>query len=121
LIPRRLGIEVTKAEQASFAARIQRGAAQKEALTTKLGMLAERLRNTYITIKKRAHDDDRLYGAVSADEVIEALKEKDFSLTRKQIQFDRAIKTTGEHRFKVKLTSKLSPEVNIKVVGTSDS
>lgn len=120
LIPRKMAVEVKPSEEAFFRAKSQKEHTNREEATTRLGMLAERIGNLHLTISKRSHDDGKLYGAVSADEVIEALKSKDVSVTRKQILFDRAVKSVGEHKIKIKLNAKLTPELTLKVSASSE-
>jgi large subunit ribosomal protein L9 len=88
----------------------------REVLSSKAALLAERIRNMVVKIKKRAHDDGKLYGSVGADEVVALLKEKDVVINKKQVEFPKHIKHTGEHKVVIKLSSKLKPELTVKVV-----
>lgn len=89
---------------------------QQSIIASNTSMLAERLRNANITIKAKAHDDGKLYGAVSAADLVEPLKNKGFSVSKKQIEFPKSIKALGDHTATIKLSSKLMPEINIKVI-----
>lgn len=116
LIPQGVAKIVTEKEKVFLSQVVKNKTVKKEVIATKIGMLAEKIRSTHVSIKKRAHDDGKLYGAVSADEIIEALKAKDIIVNKKQIEFEKTVKTTGEHVIFVKLNSKLRPELNIKVI-----
>lgn len=117
LIPRGLAKEVKDAEMSFYQSRVVQQKIVAEAITSKVAMLAERIKNMHVTIKKTVHDDGKLYGAISADEIVELLKEKEVVIDRKQIEFDKAIKATGEHTVTVKLSSKFKPKLTVKVVG----
>lgn len=119
LFPHKLAVKVDKGQEEFFKNKIAKVAAAKEVVSTKMGMLAERIKSMHLTIKKRVHDDGKLYGSVSADELIDLLKAKDVVADRKQIVFGKTIKAVGEHAVGVKLTSKLIPEFTLKVVGES--
>lgn len=116
LFPHKLAVKVEKTEEEFYKNKVKKAEVAKEIVSTKLGMLAERIKSTHISLKKRVHDDGRLYGAVSADEIVELLKAKDISANRKQIVFAKSIKTTGEHSVGIKLNAKLIPEFTLKVV-----
>jgi large subunit ribosomal protein L9 len=85
-------------------------------LNSKVAMLAERLKSTHLTITARSHDNGKLYGSIGSDEIVELLKGKDVTVNKKQIVFGKAIRSVGEHKVIVKLSSKLQPQVLVKVV-----
>ena len=117
LFPHKLAVKVEKAQEEFFKNKVVKAEKVKEVISSKLGMLAERIKTMHLTIKKRVHDDGKLYGSVSADELVDLLKAKDVVANRKQIVFGKSIKATGEHSVGVKLTAKLIPEFTLKVVG----
>ncbi len=116
LIPRKLAIKVTAEGMSFFKAKEKTANASKAVLGSKTAMLAERIKNMHITVKKRAHDGGKLYGAIGADDIVELLKEKEISVNKKQIEFPKAVKAVGEHKIIIRLSSKLKPELNLKVV-----
>ena len=115
LIPRKLALKVTEENRKFFESKVKKIEIDKKALKSKVAMLAERIRNMHLTIKEKTHDQGKLYGAVGADEVVELLKQKDISVNKKQIEFTKAIKSTGEHKVIVRLSSKLKPELTLTV------
>ncbi len=116
LFPHKLAVKVEKSEEEFFKKKVIKAAVVKEVINSKLGMLAERIKSIHLSIKKRVHDDGKLYGSISADEIVELLKTKDIVADRKQIVFGKSIKATGEHAVGVKLNAKLVPEFSLKVV-----
>ena len=58
-----------------------------------------------IVIKKKAYKNGKLYAAISAEEVLEALKKLGFptpaNLNEKMIKFSEPIKTIGKHDAKI--------------------
>ncbi|KKQ32512.1 MAG: 50S ribosomal protein L9 [candidate division TM6 bacterium GW2011_GWF2_37_49] len=116
LFPRKLALEVTAGNEKKFVVKVLKKEAQTQAVSSKIGMLAERLKDMVLTVKEKTHDDGKLYGSVGAEEVVALLKEKDISVDRKQIEFAKSIKSVGEHKVTVKLSSKLKPQFTLKVV-----
>jgi large subunit ribosomal protein L9 len=117
LLPRKLATQMTKNDEAFLASRSKKVEVVKKVLTTKIAMLGERITNLHLTIQKRVHDTNKLYGSISADEIVELLAQKEISINRKQVDFSKAIKTIGEHKVMVRLSSKICPEFTLKVVG----
>lgn len=115
LFPRKLAAEVTADNEAFFKSKKQRENVAAEVLNSKVAMLAERIKSMHLTIKERVHDDGKLYGAIGADEIVDLLKQKEITVNKKQIEFDKSIKSVGEHRVTIKLTAKLKPQLTVKV------
>lgn len=88
----------------------------KSQVASKTSILCENIKKTSLTIKQKAHDDGKLYGAVPASLVAAELKSKGFSVSKSQIEFNKSIKKIGQYVVTVKLSSKLKPELNLKVI-----
>jgi len=120
LIPRKLAKKVTENEKAFFGKMEVKVNLNTQALSSKVAMLSERIKNMHLVVKERVHDDGKLYGAVGADEIVELLKKKDININRKQIEFKKAVRSIGEHKVIIKLSSKLKPELTLKVLSLND-
>jgi len=122
LFPRKLAVEVTPQNEKGFAARQKTVDKREEAIATKTSLLAERVKALKVVIATKAHEAEanagsaKLYGAVSAGDVVAALAEQGVVVAKSQIEFDKAIKTTGTHSVTVKLSTKLQPKFTLKVV-----
>ena len=117
LIPRKLAMKVTKANEKFLSSKAKKVVLNKEVLNSKVAILAERIRNINLKMKKRIHDDGKLYGSINAEDIVALLKEKDVRVSKKQIEFTKNIKHTGEHQVIIKLSSKLKPSLTLKVTG----
>lgn len=116
LLPRKLAVRVTEENLAFFQTKQKKEKVAAEVIASKAGMLAERIKELHLTIKEKTHDDGKLYGSVGADEIVELLKEKEISITKKQVEFPKTIKEVGDHKVTIKLSSKLKPQLTLKVV-----
>lgn len=116
LIPKGLAKEIQDAEMAFYKNRVVQQKVAAEVISSKAAMIAERIKTMQVTIKKTIHDDGKLYGSISADEIVDLLKEQDVTIDRKQILFDKTIKTTGEHSVVIKISPKLKPKLTVKVI-----
>jgi large subunit ribosomal protein L9 len=116
LLPRKLAIKVTKSDINFYKDRVTKKKVATEVLNSKAAMVAERIKSLHLTIKERAHDDGKLYGSVGAEEIVELLKAKDIKVNKKQIEFEKSVRAIGEHMVTIKLSSKLKPQLTLKVV-----
>ncbi len=123
LIPRKIAVEITPKNEAFYKNKELVIERRKEVVESKTSMLAERIKMLKITIKRKMHDDGKLYGSIGSAEIAEALTAEalaaGYSLTvgKSQIIIDKAIKAKGSYDVTVKLSNKLQPQ--IKVVVTS--
>ena len=116
LFPHKYAVQVTDKNASSFKVKIEAVKQKTEIISSKVAMLAEKIKTLHLTIKEKTHDDGKLYGSVGPDEIVELLKKNDISVNRKQIEFDKSVKSIGEHKVTVRLSSKLKPEFVLKVV-----
>ncbi|MBS1986324.1 50S ribosomal protein L9 [Candidatus Dependentiae bacterium] len=118
LIARKLGLEVTEKNEKSFEKRIRVVEQRNEVIATQTSLRAERIKSIKLTLKRKTHDDGKLYGSVSSGEVVDLLAEKGESVGKSQIEFDggKLIKATGTYEVTVKLSSKLQPKIKLSVV-----
>ncbi len=119
LFPRKLAVEVTDENAANFKVKIEAVKQKAEVINSKIAMLAEKIKTLHLAIKEKTHDDGKLYGSVGPDEIVELLKKNEIVVNRKQIEFEKSIKTVGDHKVTVKLSAKLKPQFTLKVSALS--
>lgn len=116
LFPRGLAIEITTENSVYYQDKIKKVEHRKEVVATKTSMLAERINSMHITIKRKMHNDGKLYGALGALEVVDELAREGVSISKSQVLFDKSIKSKGTFEATIKLTSRLQPKIKITVV-----
>jgi large subunit ribosomal protein L9 len=115
LLPRKLAVEINDGNRAFYAQKKIQEKVTQEVLSSKAAMTAERIKTLRLSIKERVHDDGKLYGAVGADEIVELLRSKDIVINKKQVEFDKSVKAVGEHKITIRISSKLKPQLTLKV------
>ncbi len=116
LIPRKLAVQVTKANEPFYKKRTRTVEDRKEAIASKTSMLAEKIGKIKLTLKRKTHDDGKLYGSVGQGEICDLLAEAGISVAKNKIIFDKSIKEKGSYKVTIKLTSTLQPKVTVTVV-----
>ena len=116
LIPRKLGVILTPANEAFYSKKIKHVEHKKESVESKSSMLAEKIKSLSLTLKRKMHDDGKLYGAVNRSEIVDLLSAKGIKVSKSQIEMDKAIKAKGDFELKIKLSSRLQPKVKLSIV-----
>ena len=116
LFPKKLAIKITPENEAFYAKRTKTIEKRKDVISSKTSMLAEKIKGTTITLVRKIHDDNRLYGSVGEGEIVDALAQAGISVSKNQVLFDKSIKEKGTHKVTIKLSSALQPQVTVKIV-----
>lgn len=116
LFARNLAIEVTEANADYFKNKIRVIEKRNQVIETKSSMLAERIKSMKLVLKRKMHDGDKLYGAISAHDIVELFAANGVSVSKSQVVFEKPIKNKGLFEIEIKLTSRLRPRVKVTIV-----
>jgi large subunit ribosomal protein L9 len=116
LIPQGIGIVVDKNNQKFFKTREKAVEHRKEVIATQTSMLAQKISSLDLVIKKKMHDDGKLYGAVNASDIADVLVEKGITVAKNQVIINKTIKTKGSYEVTIKLSSRLQPKIKVTVL-----
>jgi large subunit ribosomal protein L9 len=112
LVPRKLAQPATPAGIAESQRR--REAAERAAAeaAAKADETAALLRKTVLTISHQAGDDGRLFGSVTSQEIVDAIRQaRGVRLDKRRVQLEEAIKTTGTHMVTVEVADGVTTEI----------
>ncbi|MDH3259303.1 MAG: 50S ribosomal protein L9, partial [Deltaproteobacteria bacterium] len=76
----------------------------------KSGSLLEKVDGQEVIVRANVGEEGKLFGSVTSADIAEELGKLGFAIDRKQIVLDSAIKSIGEHRMKVRVSSGLFAE-----------
>jgi large subunit ribosomal protein L9 len=91
--------------------------AEFEAKIKALNELADKLKETKVTIKRKLGENGHLYGAVTKDDIAKALKDAGFELDKKMVEIKNAIKSVGLHEVSIKLGHSIYAKTQVEIVG----
>jgi large subunit ribosomal protein L9 len=77
--------------------------------------VAKRLQETPVTLKRKVGEQDKLYGSVTALDIVEALAARGLQLDRRTIDLAEPIKTVGDFEVPVKLHREIVGTARVKV------
>lgn len=89
---------------------------KRKKLLTEAKATAEKLNHTAISIRRRAGEDDKLFGSVTNRDIAAALAEDGFSLDRRDILLAEPIHAIGMFHVDVKLAMGVKAQVKVYVI-----
>ncbi len=117
LLPRNLAVPYNEATVALFEGRKAEIEARKEQKRKDSASLKEKLESAAIELKMPAAANGKLYGAVTAHVVAEALAKLGYEIERKRIEIPgSSIKTVGNFKATIKLYEAQTAEIHVAVV-----
>jgi large subunit ribosomal protein L9 len=121
LIPKKLAVHLTPENSAMYEQKKKSVEQRKEVIATATSMLAEKIKSIDLTIRRKMHDGDKLYGSISPAEIADLLADKGVKVAKNQVLFDKSIKQKGSYEITIKLSSRLQPKLKLIVLPESAS
>ena len=116
LLPRNLAVPYNEATVLMFEARKAEIEARKEQKRKDSASLKDKLEAAAVEVTMPAGANGKLYGAVSAHVIVEALAKLGFEIERKRIELPgAAIKSVGTYKVIIKLYEAQTAEVHVNV------
>ncbi len=116
LFPRNLAAQANEKQ-------VQQVEHQKRALTKKLAKVKaekeevkEKLEAVSLVIRRKAGENNKLFGSITNQDILDALIQKGFAVDRKQIELGGALKKLGSFKVPVRLMEGVTAEVNLSIV-----
>jgi large subunit ribosomal protein L9 len=104
LVPRKLAQPATPAAIAEAQRRREAAARAEEEEAARAEETATLLRKTVLTISHPAGDDGRLFGTVTAQEIVDAVRQaRGVKLDKRRVQLEEPIRSTGTHMVTVEI------------------
>jgi large subunit ribosomal protein L9 len=112
LVPRRLAQPATAGAIAESHRRREAAERAAEEAAAKAEETAALLRKTVLTISHQAGDDGRLFGSVTSQEIVDAIRQaRGVRLDKRRVQLEDAIKTTGTHMVTVEVADGVTADI----------
>lgn len=116
LFPRKLAIKATEANLKAWESRIEAIRLRKTEIFENAKALAEKLEGLEISIPAKSGEEDRLFGSVTSQNISDALGEKGFEISRRDIALDGTIKALGTYSVALKLHTDVTQQITVNVV-----
>ena len=78
-------------------------------------IIKKKIENLKISFKVKTGDQDRVFGSISAKQIVEELKNKGYEIDKKQIKIDNVISSLGFHNVDIELHKKVIATIKIEL------
>jgi large subunit ribosomal protein L9 len=116
LIPRKIAYQATESSVRQLEEEKKQHGRQLEKEKRTSEKLAAELEKVSITIQMKVGEEDKLFGSVTSQMVADSLKEKGFTIDKRQIELEDAIKALGIYNVGIKLPGGVNGKVKVWVV-----
>ncbi len=116
LLPQKLAAPVTEQALQRIEARKAKLQQEHEQRLESLRKLAEQLEKTSITIAVEANEQEKLYGSVTEQQVVEALAGNDLQIEREWVAIEEPIRELGVYSVEVNLAPEIKASLKVWVV-----
>ena len=116
LIPQGYAIIGSDSNKKMIAENIRQAAHKAEKIKQDAADIAEKIGELVLEIKTKAGESGKIFGAITALQVSDALKVKGFDIDRKKISFGSSIKELGEYTASLDLHKEVQHEIKVAVV-----
>ena len=82
---------------------------------TNMELLFKQLNKVTLKFELESGEDDKLFGSVTSQMIIDALADLGYTVDKKEIIIDESIKTLGNHFIHINLDYELKAKVKVKV------
>lgn len=116
LLPRKIAYAAHKGNLRALEEEKKTVAKKTEQELREAEALALELEKTSITIPVQVGEEDKIFGAVTAQMIADALQEKNFKIDKRRVELEEQIKTLGIYSVNIKLHPKVSSKIKVWVV-----
>lgn len=116
LLPYGKAIPVTRANKKQIESLRKRAEVRLQRLLENAQQIAARLETISIAFAVQTGPGGKMFGAITAQDLIKRLAEEGVELEKKQVNLYTPVKTLGRHSTKIKLHSDVSMEFEFEVV-----
>jgi large subunit ribosomal protein L9 len=115
LLPRKLAVEATPANLKNVEHLKRQRAKEEDRALEAAKATAARIEVLTLSVTARASEDGRLYGSVSAQDVLEFLEKNHVPVEKRRIQLDDPIKAVGDYQVPIRLLGDVTASLTVSV------
>ncbi len=116
LLPRKQALPITQANKKHVESLLKAREAREQKEFETARELGEKIGKISIAIAVKTGEGGKMFGAVTANDLIERLKEEGIELVKKQLGLAQPIKELGSHTAAIKLHADVEAELKFEVV-----
>ena len=119
LVPRKLAQPATKGALEEARRRMENAERAQQEAAERAEENAALLTKTVLTINQQAGEDGRLFGSVTAQDIVDAIRDaRDIRVDRRKVHLDEPIRNVGTHMVVVEVSDGVTATVKTMVVAS---
>jgi len=118
LFPQNLVMDVTKANMKVIEDEKKRETVKLAKLKGESEVLAAKIGKITVTISRQVGEEEKMFGAVTSDDIAEAVKAEGVEIDKRKIELVEPIKALGTYEVPIKLHPEVTATVKVWVVKT---
>ena len=115
LLPRKLAVEATAANLKNVEHLKRQRVKEEHRALEAAKATAARIEALSLAVTARASEDGRLYGSVSAQDVVEFLERNEIPVEKRRVGLEEPIKAVGEYKVPIRLHGDLPATLTVSV------
>jgi large subunit ribosomal protein L9 len=116
LLPRGLAFQATPGNRKRIEAERSRLEAAENARRDAARTIADRLEQVSLTFSARVGEEDKLFGSVTAADIVQQLQAQGFEIEKRQVDLHEPIKALGVYKVPIRLHADVKPEIKVWVI-----
>ena len=120
LLPQKKALRATEANLAVYEKQKAELEARNKQLREEADKLAEALKGFAAVLIRQAAETGQLYGSVTIRDIAAAIKDAGFSIERRQVYLEKAIKDLGVYQVQLNLHPEVSQTILVNIARTDD-
>ena len=116
LFPHKKAQPATAANLKSYEAEKAKQSKDDAERLTRARSLAEKLKSSPLEIPVAAGEGDKLFGAVTAQHIVEALGARGMVLEKKMVHLEEPLKKLGRHEVEVRLHPEVTAKIQLEII-----
>lgn len=116
LIPKGFGIPATESNLKKLQEDKKRIAVLAQREKESAIEFSQGLKNISITIRRKAGEENKIFGSVTKEDIVDALAKSGFEINKKMVDIAQPIKLLGVYTISIKLHKEVETKVSLRVV-----
>ncbi len=116
LLPRQLALIANKGNMAVYKEVRRQRDVQQSRVKHDAEILAKALGEVSCNVPVTAGEGDRIFGSVTAQQIVDLLKEQGFDIDRRAVQLDEPIRSLGVYDVSLRLHAEVDAKIKVWVV-----
>ncbi|MFC2185795.1 50S ribosomal protein L9 [Peijinzhouia sedimentorum] len=116
LIPQGFAVLANQSNRKMLAENVKQAAHKAEKVKQDAQDIADKLNGVSLTIKAKAGESGKIFGAVTTLQISDALREKGIEIDRKKIAFNSEVKFLGSYEVEIDLHKEVKSTIPFDVV-----